>query len=264
MKKKAALLISAILVFCLTACGADRDGNQSNADNTSGVSYEPSAENVPTTVPGEGSTKMSENLAGTGTDTAGSNILIAYFSVPEDVDIVGVDAVASASVVVKDGEKLGNTEYVAGLIQQTIGGDLFRIETTEPYPLDHDSLVDQAAEEQNDDFRPELAAHVENFGQYEYVLLGFPNWWADLPMAVYSFLEEYDFRDKTIIPFITHGGSRASKTVETISRIQPDALVMGNELVLSRGEVAESEATVVDWARNLGINTDAALPEGQR
>ena len=105
---------------------------------------------------------------------------------------------------------------------------------------------------------------MENFEQYEYVFVGYPNWWADLPMAVYSFLEEYDFRDKTIIPFITHGGSRASKTVETISRIQPDALVMGNELVLSRGEVAESEETVVDWARNLGINTEAALPEGQR
>ena len=260
MKKKATLLISAILVFCLTACGADRDGSQSNADNKFGGNDEPSTENVPATSPGEalgeGSTEMSEDLAGAGTDTAGSNILIVYFSVPEDVDITGVDAVAGASVVVKDGEKLVNTEYVAGLIQQTIGGDLFCIETTEPYPLDHDPLVDQAAEEQGANFRPELAAHVENFEQYEYVFVGYPNWWADLPMAV--------FRDKTIIPFITHGGSRASKTVETISRIQPDALVMGNELVLSRGEVAESEETVVDWARNLGINTEAALPEGQR
>ena len=200
MKKKATLLISAILVFCLTACGADRDGSQSNADNKFGGNDEPSTENVPATSPGEalgeGSTEMSEDLAGAGTDTAGSNILIVYFSVPEDVDITGVDAVAGASVVVKDGEKLGNTEYVAGLIQQTIGGDLFCIETTEPYPLDHDPLVDQAAEEQGANFRPELAAHVENFEQYEYVFVGYPNWWADLPMAVYSFLEEYDFRDR--------------------------------------------------------------------
>ena len=177
MKKKAALLISAILVFCLTACGADRDSDQSNVDNTFGVSYEPSAENAPAASPGEalgeGSTEMSEDLADAGTDTAGSNILIVYFSVPEDVDITGVDAVAGASVVVKDGEKLGNTEYVAGLIQQTIGGDLFRIETTEPYPLDHDPLVDQAAEEQGENFRPELAAHVENFEQYEYVFVGY-------------------------------------------------------------------------------------------
>ena len=80
LKKKAALLISAILVFCLTACGADRDGDQSNADNTFGVSYEPSAENAPSASPGEalgeGSTEMSEDLADAGTDTAGSNILI--------------------------------------------------------------------------------------------------------------------------------------------------------------------------------------------
>ena len=114
------------------------------------------------------------------------------------------------------------------------------------------------------DFRA-FAVNVKTIAPKKYLYqFGHAIWWADLPMAVYSFLEEYDFRDKTIIPFITHGGSRASKTVETISRIQPDALVMGNELVLSRGEVAESEETVVDWARNLGINTEAALPEGQR
>ena len=68
-----------------------------------------------------------------------SPILIAYFSVPEAVDTV--DAVAGASIVVRDGEKLGNAEYVARLIQETVGGDLFRIETVEAYPLEHDPLV---------------------------------------------------------------------------------------------------------------------------
>lgn len=80
-------------------------------------------------------------------------------------------------------------------------------------------------------------------------------------MAVYSFLEEYDFGAKTIIPFITHGGSGASRTADTISRLQPGALMMGNELVLSRNDVAQSEETVVEWAKGLGINAVTELPE---
>lgn len=185
---------------------------------------------------------------------SGSNILIAYFSVPEDIDTV--DAVAGASIVVRENEKLGNTEYVAKLIQQTIGGDLFRIETVEAYPLEHDTLVDYAADEQDEDRRPELLNHVENFDQYDTVILGYPNWWADLPMPVYTFLEEYDFGAKTIIPFVTHGGSGFSGTVNTISQMQPGAHVSENTLSLSRNSVADSESTVTEWAESLGIGND--------
>lgn len=195
-------------------------------------------------------------------ETTGSNILIAYFSVPEDVSTDGVDAVSGASIVVDDGEVLGNTEYVAKLIQQTIGGDLFRIEAVDPYPLDHDPLVDQAAEEKEAGTRPELATHVENSEQYEFVLLGYPNWWADMPMPVYSFLEEYNFGAKTIIPFITHGGSGASRTVDTISRLQPGASVGDNALVLSRNKAASSAEDVVSWAQGLGIAAETSRPEG--
>lgn len=187
-------------------------------------------------------------------DKKREKILIAYFSVPENVDTAGADAVAGASIVVSDGEKLGNTEYVANLIQETIGGELFRIETEEEYPLDHDPLVDQASEEKSGNFRPELTSHVENFEQYETILLGYPNWWGDMPMPVYSFLEEYDFGAKTVIPFITHGGSGASRTVDTISELQPGALIRDNALILSRNDVADSEETVVSWAESLGIS----------
>ncbi len=182
----------------------------------------------------------------------GSNLLIVYFSVPEDVETT--DAVAGASVLIKDDEKLGNTEYVAKVIQQTIGGDLFRIETVEEYPLDHDPLVDQAAEEQDEGKRPELLNHVENMEQYETIILGFPNWWADLPMPVYTFLEEYDLGGKTIIPFVTHGGSGFSGTVRTISGLQPDARVSEDTLSLSRNSVADSEEEVVSWAESLGLS----------
>ena len=104
--------------------------------------------------------------------------MIAYFSVPEDIDTEGIDADAGASIVVKDEQVMGNLEYMADIIQDTIGGDLFRIETVEEYPLAHDPLVDQAAQEQDENARPELASQIENPDQYDMILLGYPNWLA--------------------------------------------------------------------------------------
>lgn len=202
---------------------------------------------------------VSDSIVSEGAGEENGTILIAYFSVPEDVETV--DVVAGASIVVRENEKLGNTEYVARLIQQAVGGDLFRIETVDAYPLDHDTLVDQAADEQDENKRPELSGHVEHFDQYETVILGYPNWWADLPMPVYTFLEEYDFGAKTIIPFVTHGGSGFSGTISTISQLQPGAHVSENALSLSRNNVADSEATVVEWAQSLGLNAVEAMPE---
>ena len=157
-------------------------------------------------------------------------------------------------------EVLGSTEYVAQVIQQTIGGNLFRIEAAEPYPLDHEPLVDQASEERDNQVRPELTSHVDHFEQYEVILLGYPIWWGDMPMPVYSFLEEYDFGAKVIIPFITHGGSGAAGTIDTISQLQPGALIRDNTLVLSRGDVAGSAETVSDWALGLDLVSDSGLP----
>ena len=83
-----------------------------------------------------------------------------------------------------------------------------------------------------------------------------------MPMPVYSFLEEYNFGAKTIIPFITHGGSGASRTVDTISRLQPGASVGDNALVLSRNKAASSAEDVVSWAQGLGIAAETSRPEG--
>lgn len=87
-----------------------------------------------------------------------------------------MDAVTGASVVVEDGEVLGNVEFLATIIQDTVGGDLFQIETVQQYPLDHDPLVEQAAQEQAENARPELASSLDNLEQYDTVLLGYPNW----------------------------------------------------------------------------------------
>lgn len=258
MKKCMVLLISMMLVFCLVACSSNNGGNktdrqQNSTDSTRAQSSETTNESEQT----EESTELVVMTQSSDTEKAEgqqSSVLIAYFSIPEDVDTSGTDAIAGASIVVREGEVLGNTEYVAKVVQQTIGGDLFRIETTQQYPLDHDPLVDQAAEEQDADARPELATHIENLDQYDTIILGYPNWWGDMPQPLYTFLEEYDLSGKSIIPFVTHGGSGFSNTIKTIAKLQPDATVSENTLSLSRNSVAESEADVVSWAESLVTN----------
>ena len=109
---------------------------------------------------------------------SGDNILIAYFSVPEDIDTEGIDADAGASIVVKEDQVMGNLEYMAEVIGDVTGGTLFRIETEEEYPLEHEALVDQAAVEQDENARPELEVHIEDLDQYDTIFLGYPNWLA--------------------------------------------------------------------------------------
>lgn len=121
------------------------------------------------------------------------------------------------------------------------------------YPLDHESLVEQAAEEQDADVRPELASHIDNLDQYNTIILGFPNWWGDMPQALYTFLEEYDFTGKTIIPFCPHGGSGFSRTESTIAELAPGAEVSENGLTISRNDVADSAEEVAVWAKSLGL-----------
>lgn len=159
----------------------------------------------------------------------------------------------AASIVVRDGEILGNVEYMAQTIQQAVGGDLLRIETVEEYPLEHEALVDCAAEEQEAGARPALATQIENLEQYDTIFLGYPNWWGDMPQALYTFLESYDLSGKTIIPFCPHGGSGFSRTQSTIAELQPNATVREDGLTLSRNDVADSAEQVTAWAQGLGL-----------
>lgn len=228
MKQTLPFFLAAAFLLGLTACGSE--SSEPSQIPTSGPAAVQSVESEPP-VSGEA-----------------SNILIAYFTMPEDADTAGVDAIAGASIVVSDGEVMGNVEYMASIIQDTVGGDLFQIETVEQYPLDHDSLVDQAAEEQDANARPMLATHIDNPEQYDTIFLGYPNWWGDMPQALYTFLEEYDFSGKTIIPFCPHGGSGFSRTVSTIAEIQTGATVSENGLTISRNDVADSRDQVAQWA----------------
>lgn len=253
MKKITAILLSAMLVLSLAACG---NNNQNTAEDTSAGTAAPvtepadsSAEN--TTEPAEDETESTET-SGT-TETGNGNILVAYFSVMETD---GVDTVAGASRVAVNGEVLGNNEYIAQIIQRETGGDLFSIETVQDYPTTHDPLLEFAYNEKADDARPELATQIENLDSYDVIFLGYPNWNADLPMPLYTFLEEYDFSGKTIIPFTTHGGSGFSRTIQTISDLQPNATVISDGLSISRNSVSGAESDVVDWVRGLNLTAE--------
>ena len=120
-------------------------------------------------------------------------------------------AVASASYSTVEGTAIGRVRALADFIQDDVGGDLFSIRTVETYPVGINEVIDQAAQEQAANARPELADHIDNLDDYDTIFIGYPNWWGDLPMPVYSFFDEYDLSGKTIIPFNTHNGSRLSR-----------------------------------------------------
>ena len=195
-----------------------------------------------------------ELIDANGSDTTpgnpdGSRILVAYFTVPETS---GVDAVAQASRVVENGEVVGNVEFIARTIQEETGADLFGIETVQTYPGTHDALLNFAAAEMAANARPELATQIDNLDQYDVIFLGYPIWNADLPMPMYSFLDDYDLSGKTIIPFSAHGGSGFAGTISTIASEEPRADVERNGFTVSRNSVANAKNDIIDWVRDLG------------
>lgn len=252
MQRRLALALAAVLTMALLSGCASGAPAASPGPSAAGPAPTQAAP-APTQTAQPAQTAAESAAPAEGAEAAGSSILIAYFTMPEDVDPAGADAVAGASIVVRDGEILGNVEYMAQTIQQAVGGDLLRIETVEEYPLEHEALVDFAAEEQEAGARPALATQIENLGQYDTIFLGYPNWWGDMPQALYTFLESYDLSGKTIIPFCPHGGSGFSRTQSTIAELQPEATVREDGLTLSRNDVADSAEQVTAWAQGLGL-----------
>ncbi|MDE7278629.1 MAG: flavodoxin [Oscillospiraceae bacterium] len=141
---------------------------------------------------------------------------------------------------------------MAEAIAENVGGDLFRIETIQEYPGEHDKLVDFAAEELSEDARPELSSHIENIDNYDTIFIGYPNWWTDMPMPLYTFFDEYDFSGKTIIPFTSHGGSGFSGTINSIAEIEPNANVITDGFSVSRNNTPNSAGDIADWLNGLG------------
>lgn len=240
MRMLSYLLAAALLCF-LPGCGNEKDGQGAQAPENNLQTEEPAEAQSGRTDP-----VSSEDTGGT---VSGDKILIAYFTAAENS---GVDAVSSASYTTIDGEAVGRVRAVADMIQTRTGGELFSIQTATVYPANGGELIDQAADEQDENVRPELTSHIESLDNYEVIFVGFPNWWYDMPMAMYSFFEEYDFSGKTIIPFNVHNGSRFSDTISTIQTLEPDASVIEDGFTVSESSVAEAEGDVLTWLENLG------------
>lgn len=168
-------------------------------------------------------TQNSEN-----TNNGNQNILVLYFSMT------------------------GNTQSVAEIIQDQVGGDIVKLETEQEYPSDYDELLDFAQNELSENARPKLKTSIENINDYDVIFLGYPIWWGDMPMPVYSFLDEYDLSGKTIAPFVTHGGSGLSSTPEKIKQEEPNATVT-NGFEVNGDNAASSDTDVTNWLNEIGF-----------
>lgn len=183
-------------------------------------------------------------------NTSNHKILIAYFSFPLPEE---VDSTTSASRLEVNGQTFGSVEYVADIIAKNTGGDLFKIETVQQYPIDeYDHLTDFAHEEQENDARPTLKNTIANFDEYDTVFVGYPIWWYQMPMALYTFFDNYDFSGKTIIPFSTHGGSRWSGTTREIERLEPNAKFLDGYSIY-RSMTPYDPEDIAEWLKDINI-----------
>ncbi|EHI99161.1 hypothetical protein CDLVIII_2537 [Clostridium sp. DL-VIII] len=134
----------------------------------------------------------------------------------------------------------GNTEVIANIINDKVKGDLFKIDTVEVYPTNYHEVVEVAKKEKEINSRPKLSTKVENMSSYNVIYIGFPNWWSTMPMGVFTFLESYDFSDKIIIPFCTHGGGGMGNSQVDIKKLCSKSNVLRG-FSISGGSVSMSE-----------------------
>jgi flavodoxin len=159
----------------------------------------------------------------------------------------------------------GNMRGIAQQIQQQIGSDIFEIELVKPYSNNYNNCLEEAQRDQRQQARPPLKTHVENIAQYDTIILGYPNWWASIPMPIASFLEQYDLSGKTIIPFCSHGGGRFGQSLSAIAKLAPRAK-MGEGLSVSYSGGSSLLNDITAWLRKNGVavrERDSHFPGGK-
>lgn len=223
-KRGIRILLGLVLILALAGCGAN-----SQVQNEKKNEFEA----LPQTDTAETETVETEAADPEEKTTGDSKTLVVYFSYT------------------------GHLDSMAHWIADESGADLVRVTAKEAYPEDYDETVDRAKKEQNEDARPEIDIDLtdEQMAEYDTVFFGFPVWWYDIPMPMYTFLDTYDLSGKTIIPFLSHeGSSNGANARETIEEHAAGAMVRFDDALSIRGgEVDSSEQAVRDWVDGLGF-----------
>ena len=151
----------------------------------------------------------------------------------------------------------GNTAIIAKMVANKTNGDLFEIKVAQDnYPKGYTELTEYAQQEKRNNLRPEIVGKVDNFADYDIIFIGYPNWWGDMPMPVYTFLESYDFTNKNVVPFCTHEGSGLGGTQNKVQNAAKGAkLLTGFAIYGHTAQNARTEADkkVSEWLKGLGI-----------
>ena len=193
-----------------------------------------------TSVPGF--TKQSNNKNTINSMETKQKTLVAFFSRADENYAVGYI-------------KKGNTHIVAEMIAAETEADMFHIETVNPYPANYNECIEVAKREKQSKARPEIKGDVR-VEDYDVIFLGYPNWWGEMPMAVYTFIEKHNWQNKIVIPFCTHEGSGLSGTERRIQSACEGATVMKG--IAIRGYTAQNEQettrkTVQTWIKGFNF-----------
>ena len=176
------------------------------------------------------------------------DILIAYFDYEENTDLQTLAGAADPGRTMT-----GNTGKTAAIIHEMTAGDLFSIKTMEKYPTDQDQLTLQVQEEQNGAVRPGLENELSGIERYGTVFLGYSSIGGEVPMALYSFMDQYDLSGKTVIPFCISDSGDFSDMTAIIQGMEPETEILDG-LAVSTADLSESEELVTEWMSGLGYS----------
>ena len=240
MKKQIAVFLSMILLGTISACGStESTGNQS--ENTENMGSETNSVKE----------ESSETVKKDG------HALVAYFTYSENIgDTSGMelDAISSASLNEKTNNTQDNLQVMAQEIKEKKGADIFHILVEEPYDMDYSTMLPTAIEQMQKEEKPALQESIENFDEYDVIYVGTPVWNSELPPAMQTFFEEYDFSGKTIVPFGIHLGSRFGRMIEQMKELEPQAEVLEGYTVSADTENDEVKSEFDNWLDELTLN----------